>query len=250
MKRTPFAMNSFRGKQVLALVRDGDFAHAGEEEAIAMTMDAIPRDQDRHLLDAGCGRGGTAAYLHSHGWGQVTGADIDAPSIAEAQASYPGLNFINCDIRDVGQHVDNKFEVITLFNVLYAVPDQQNALRALACVAAASAVLAIFEYVNIGGYPVDALIDAGGPFLPHPPSASELKAMLAASGWEITSFRGVNDEYARWYVALVDKIKAKRAGIESLAGLDGYRHVHSLYSGLLNAIQGNQLGGAIVHARR
>jgi hypothetical protein len=31
-------MNSFTGKQVLALVRSGDNAHAGEEEAIELAL--------------------------------------------------------------------------------------------------------------------------------------------------------------------------------------------------------------------
>jgi hypothetical protein len=63
----PFTMNSYQGKQILALVRDGDFAHAGEEEAIERAMRAVPKDRNRLILDAGCGRGGTAAYLQHHG---------------------------------------------------------------------------------------------------------------------------------------------------------------------------------------
>jgi hypothetical protein len=56
-----FDMNSFLGKQVLSLVRDGDFAHAGEREAIELAMGSVPKDAGQHVLDAGCGRGGTAA---------------------------------------------------------------------------------------------------------------------------------------------------------------------------------------------
>ena len=53
----PFSMNSSRGKQVLALIRAGDYAHAGEEEAIELTIAAIPKKPDQRTLDAGCGRG-------------------------------------------------------------------------------------------------------------------------------------------------------------------------------------------------
>ncbi|MCP4315878.1 MAG: class I SAM-dependent methyltransferase [Hyphomicrobiales bacterium] len=66
---TSFTMNSYLGKQLLALVRQGNYAHAGEEEAIELAMADLPKDAGQELLDAGCGRGGTAAYLQAHGWG-------------------------------------------------------------------------------------------------------------------------------------------------------------------------------------
>ncbi len=31
-------MNSFEGKRILALIREGDYAHAGEEEAIVHAL--------------------------------------------------------------------------------------------------------------------------------------------------------------------------------------------------------------------
>ena len=42
----PFTANSHRGKRVLALIRDGDCAHAGDEEAIELTLAAIPKKPD------------------------------------------------------------------------------------------------------------------------------------------------------------------------------------------------------------
>ena len=50
----PFFMNSYLGKRILALVRDGDYAHAGEEEAIALAMAPLAKDARRRILDAGC----------------------------------------------------------------------------------------------------------------------------------------------------------------------------------------------------
>ena len=51
-------MNSFEGKRILALIRDGDYAHAGEEEAIECALGSIPKDSRDWMLDVGCGRGG------------------------------------------------------------------------------------------------------------------------------------------------------------------------------------------------
>ena len=52
-------MNSPEGKQILALVRKGDFAHPGEE-AIDICFSSLEKDPSREVIDIGCGRGGTA----------------------------------------------------------------------------------------------------------------------------------------------------------------------------------------------
>jgi cyclopropane fatty-acyl-phospholipid synthase-like methyltransferase len=60
-------MNSPQGKRILALVREGDYAHPGEERAIDLIFSSLPRDAAREVLDVGCGRGGTADYVRAHG---------------------------------------------------------------------------------------------------------------------------------------------------------------------------------------
>ena len=164
----PFAMNSFRGKQVLALLRDGDFAHAGEEEAIERTLREVPKNPERAILDAGCGRGGTAAYMQRNRWGQVTGIDREPRSIAHARDTYPEVR----------------------------------------------------------------------------------QSTLPATGWEVRRAETITAHYERWYTNLVAKIGAKRAAIEDLVGLDGYTHVHRLYSGLLERCRDARLGGLIILADR
>ena len=54
-------LNSFQGKRLLALARGGDYAHAGETESIDLVWTRLPKKPPQQVLDAGCGRGGTAA---------------------------------------------------------------------------------------------------------------------------------------------------------------------------------------------
>lgn len=246
----PFAMNSFEGKQVLALVRDGDYAHAGEEQAIELTMAPFAKDPRRHLLDAGCGRGGTAAYLQHHGWGQVTGFDIEAQSIEDARKTYPDPTFVACDICDAPARLGRRFDVIAMFNVLYALSDQPAALRALADVAAPGAALAVFDYVAAGSYQSDPLMDAGGPFLPRPVERDGIDDLLASAGWRLQDMQPIDEAYIGWYTVLVDKIQAKKDAIVALAGVDGFDHVLGLYGGLLKDLQKGVLGGALIYAGR
>ncbi len=182
---TPLIMNSFQGLHVLALVRDGDYAHAGEEEAIELAMRDISKDPERFLLDAGCGRGGTAAYLQRHGWGRVAGFDIERQSIDRASQAYPDLRFVACDILFVEHYFDERFDVFTMFNVLHALPDHARALHALAQLAKPGGRLVVFDYIDRGRYHEDAILEAGQPFLPQLPKLSELSSIFAGGGWEL-----------------------------------------------------------------
>jgi SAM-dependent methyltransferase len=243
-------MNSYLGKQILAAVRDGDFAHAGEEEAIALALAELAKDPERRILDAGCGRGGTAAYMQEHGWGRVTGIDIEPNSIAYASTTYPAARFECCDIGDVAKHVPDDFGLVTLFNVLYALPDQAAALRALASRAKPDARLMIFDYVDPGRYTEAPLRDGEIPFLPNPPMLADLSELLQSGGWRLQSVTDLNDDFARWYAALVAKIEARREAIETLAGHEIFAHVLGLYSGLLAAVREGRLGGALIHGEK
>lgn len=245
----PFTMNSFRGKQVLALVRDGDFAHAGEAEAIEMTLAKTPKDPARHLLDAGCGRGGTAAYMQAKGWGRVTGFDIDGDSVEGARAAYPDVTFFACDLLRLPERLGPDFALITLFNVLYAIPDQATALGALAAAAAPGAELLLFDYTLPEGAP-DRQGESIRPFMPAPLKPDSLPGLLAGAGWALQDFEDITAAYIRWYQDLVAKIAAKRSAIEALAGPEGYDHVLGRYSDLLARHEDGRLGGAIVRARR
>lgn len=245
-----FAMNSYLGKQILAMVRDGDYAHAGEEEAVERALATVPKDPTRRILDAGCGRGGTAAFIQSSGWGHVTGIDIEPKSVDYARARFPASTFLCCDILDAAAHLPADFDLITMFNVLYAVPDQGAALRALASRAKAGAELVLFDYVDLGGYRDAPVIDAGKPFLPRPPPSSDLRPLLEQNGWQLHAIDDLTEDYARWYASLIGKIEAKRTAIEALAGPDAYAHVLGRYAGLLAAIRDGRLGGATVYGKK
>ena len=244
-----FTMNSYLGKRVLALVREGDYAHAGEEEAIELTLRGLAKNPARYLLDAGCGRGGTADYLQRHGWGQVTGLDIEADSITEARQRYPDCRFVAGDVVAAETCLAEHFDLITLFNAFYAFPEQTAALRSLAGVAAPDARLRLFDYVNRGGYRAKPIMTDGRPSLPQPMDLAAMPDMLRASGWRLEAIDDLTGDYTRWYGALVARIESKRAAIEDLAGAEGYATVHWRYADLLADCQEGRLGGAVVRAR-
>jgi SAM-dependent methyltransferase len=244
----PFAMNSYLGMQILALVRDGDYAHAGEEEAIDLAMSGVEKDARRLILDAGCGRGGTADYLHKNGWGRVVGIDIQQESIEAAEQNYPSSRFLVCDVCDADRRVNERPDLICMFNAYYCFKDQSKALHALRNLAQPQSQMIIFDHVDRGGYQDDPLVDAGMPFLPSPLRLADVRARMTSAGWQAPEIREIHDAYVGWYTNLVGKIERAREKITALAGQPGYAHVLGLYQGLLNAALQKRLGAAIITA--
>ncbi len=243
-----FSMNSYLGQRILSLVREGDYAHAGEEEAIELSMLGVEKNARRVILDAGCGRGGTADYLHKNGWGRVVGIDIEAESIRAARQNYPDVGFLVCDVCDVDQRVDERPDIVCMFNSYYCFKDQSKALAALFKIAQPHTQMIIFDHVDRGGYQDEPLMDAGEPFLPNPLRLSEVRERMTSTGWQAPDILEIHDAYIGWYTSLVDKIERARDKITNTASQQGYEHVHGLYQGLLNAAMQKKLGAAIITA--
>jgi ubiquinone/menaquinone biosynthesis C-methylase UbiE len=244
MSQTPMNMNSFEGKRILALIREGDYAHAGEEEAIERSFRSIPKNADSWLLDVGCGRGGSADYVRRNGWGRVEGLDRDSESIEYASATYPEISFHACDVLEVPRTVTRSFDVIYMLNAFYAFDRKREALAELRKVAEPAAQLVIFDYTvgaNAG--------DTPNPMMPHAIRLPEIGAMLRDAGWESGAVEDLSADYTRWYATFVERIQLKRADIEKIGGAEWYNFVLTMYSGLHDVIAQGGFGGAIVHAR-
>jgi SAM-dependent methyltransferase len=241
-------MNSFEGKRILALIRDGDYAHAGEEEAIERALRTVSKNPQSWMLDVGCGRGGSAEYLRRHGWGNLAGIDRDTDSIAYAKATYPEVEFHACDVLDVPAPVTREFDVIYMLNAFYAFSDQRGALAALRKVAKPGARLVIFDYAIVSPQNEADLSVDGQVFIPHPIQLSGIGELIGGSGWEPGAVEDLSADYTRWYAAFVERIRRKQIEIEKIGGGEWYRFVLSMYSGLHDVIASGKLGGAIVHA--
>ena len=248
MTPSPMNMNSFEGKRILALIREGDYAHAGEEEAIECAFRTVPKNPKHWMLDVGCGRGGSAEYLRRRGWGEVEGIDRDIESIEYARATYPGIGFHVCDVLDVPRTVTREFDIIYMLNAFYAFAEQRDALAALRKVARPGAQLVIFDYAIGAKGNAESLAVGGQIFIPHAIRLGEIAEMLREAGWAPGTVEDLSSDYARWYATFVERIQLKRVEIEKIGGAEWYQFVFSMYSGLHGVIAQGRLGGAIVHA--
>lgn len=240
-------MSSVTGKLVLSLVREKDYAHAGEEEAIELTLGHLPRGAQQRWLDVGCGIGGTAHYIQSRGWAEVVGADIDPDNVALATERHPGNRFVCSDAAAVDGAVQGPFDVIYLFNAFFLFKAQGPALRAMRNLAGADTRLVIFDYVDRGGYGHWQAIN-NAQQRRQALDLDTLPALLAEHGWQLDTLKLMHDEYLRWYEELVDRIKAKREAILELSDEAFYEFVLRRYSETWEDLKAGRLGGAIIEA--
>lgn len=249
---TALKMNSPLGKAILAAIRGGDYAHPGEEECIERLWAGLPRMPTQSVLDAGCGRAGTAVYVQQHGWGRVTGFDLDAESVAAAQAAHPELRLRGCDVLAapavLGPLQPEGFEVIFMLSSYYAFPDQPAALRALRSLARPGARLAILDYS-----------DADGCFATSSPGATRfnywqplhpvaLAPTLVAAGWRLDSTQDLTPDFRCWYTEFLQRIAARRATLDAQFGAASVDFVHAYYADLLDGIVAGHIGGLLAYA--
>lgn len=246
----PTAMNNATGKRLLALLRDGDYAHPGEEEANRLLFAGVSPDPVRRLLDAGCGGAGTAAWVQAQDLGVVTGIEIDAATVCLARERHPDVTVIAGDLQRAGDVLSGPFDLIYSMTALYAVPDQREALAQLGALAAPGAELRLLEYSDPRGLFPDAT--AGHPSLEwwRPLRPRELPEILATAGWSGVEVRDLRPEFVLWYRDLCTRIAAKRRDITGTFGPDWYAFVCREYAGILDLVHAGDLGGVLVRARR
>lgn len=240
-----YRMNSPQGKAILALIRKGDYAHPGEEEAIEAVASGLPRQSIRRVLDVGCGRGGTASWFQREGWGDVVAIDTDADSIDYARKTYPQLRFHACDVADLGRLALPPVDLAYLFSSFYAFADQQAALGAIRDACREGGSLVIFDYTQPEG---GRLPEALGTEIGRPIVMKDLNAWMQAEAWQRISVTDLSGRFVSWYDAMLRKVEDNRQAILAIAGDDWFDYVASWYGALRDALATGQVGGAVIHA--
>jgi SAM-dependent methyltransferase len=242
------SMSSAKGKEISSLARGGDYAHAGEVEAVDLVFDEVGKDPNRRMLDVGCGRGGTAWYLYRGGYGLVQGLDADAVSIAYARSRYAPLDFRCHDALDCARQYRGTFEVIYLFNVLYlfAPPDQLRCLRQLRRLADQRSVLVLFDYTT---WTPDGR--TGSAYRSHwyPIETAGFPDMSTAAGWSIAEFVDYSSHFGKWYAAMLGKLHDRHDAIVEIADEAWFDAAKRIYESHLEGIESGRLGGGVYYLR-
>jgi len=85
----------------------------------------------KQILDIGCGTGFYIDYWEKMGAAGIVGLDITEASISRLAANYPGYKFIKADITDNGLELKGEFDIITAFDVLFHIVDEDKFEQAI-----------------------------------------------------------------------------------------------------------------------
>jgi len=248
------SLRQFTGKQLVSFLRQDDFAHAGEKEAIDLVMSKFKKQPTRRILDAGCGLGGTAHYIQNQQWGTVIGVDIEAESIKYAIEHYPSVDFHVSDVKYVDKIFSNKapFDIICLFNSFYAFSEQPASLKALNNIAKTSASLVIFDYsiVSLNNQNSFYRESSERNTLFKPIIISTVANTLKSSNWIMHECRDITNKYITWYRDLINKLEKNQSEIITRFGIQAYNKAYITYTDIYHGLIENNLGGAIIYAEK
>ncbi|WP_299494164.1 methyltransferase domain-containing protein [uncultured Shewanella sp.] len=233
-------MNSPQGKCILAMVREGDFAHPGEEQAIVDAAVGLPKNKSSHILDMGCGRGGTANWFHTNGWGKVVGVDIDDTSIDYAMRQYPEVAFYAQDVLSLSKLKLADFDLMYLFNVFYALNHQAEVLTALRKQCRTGGHLLICDY-TLSAHQIKP--NCLGLEIGQPIAMNTIGQWLSEAHWQLETFEDWTEKYIDAYVAFVAKLKSKQSAIVQLFDDAWYQYALTWYQTLLQELQAGNIGG-------
>ncbi|MDD1650077.1 MAG: class I SAM-dependent methyltransferase [Methylococcaceae bacterium] len=243
---TEFRMNSPEGKAILALARDGDYAHPGEEEALRLAAGLVDRAGIQRIMDVGCGRGGTADWFGRQGWGEVIGVDLDATSIEHARRQYPSQTFFVQDVSQLATLHLAPFDLIYLITSFYAFPDQPLALHQMHQVCRPGGTLLIVDYTLRAGQTVPSEL---GDEIGQPIVLDALADTLAECGWSLSQQEDWTARFTGWYAALLYRFNLRRHVIIELAGIEWFDFVMQWYGALHQALLDQRLGGVAFTAK-
>ncbi len=109
------------------------------------------------VLDVGCGSGFYVDYWRNSGVGDLVGVDVSADSVALMTARYPDFTFHAMDATESAafEKIEGKFDIITIFDVMYHIIDDDSALRLLLNVSerlSDDGVILVFDHIGRKNY--------------------------------------------------------------------------------------------------
>jgi SAM-dependent methyltransferase len=244
--------------EIMSKIRGKHYQHPGEEEAIELVFANISKNNQQKLLDVGCGCGETAAYIHKHGWGKVTGIDINPDLVAIANKSHLSRSsnpkFFACDVMQIDQLSASKFkkqapfDIIYSFSALFYFPDKTLALQKLANLAHHNSTLLLFDYVDYGEYEKYIYRSDYKPPFVNSIKFEDVRSILTHAGWELKNTKQIDELFVKWYTDLVTKITTNRQELSAKYGEDVFTRFANHYQHILDIITAGYLGGIIIEA--
>jgi ubiquinone/menaquinone biosynthesis C-methylase UbiE len=236
---------------LLSKSNQGDFAHAGDREAINLVLDKVqnlsPQILNQNSLEIGCGFGGTANYIHQNGLKKIWAIDIDQSAINYAKSTYQNINFQKADATKITDFFDKDFfSLIYMFEVASAITDKAILLQQAKAVSKQGSILVILDYTQ--------KINTNHSNIPstfNPPlKLKEIQLLCQVIGWEIVEISDITPNYVIWHQKLLNNIEEKYNSLIATGFTkEEIELVYNNFNTALTQMKENQLTGTIIIAK-
>jgi SAM-dependent methyltransferase len=237
---------------LLSSLRGGDYAHAGDKEAINLVLEQVltinPKIKNGKVLDVGCGFGGTLEYLKLQGFKALSGIDINGDSITYAKTKYKDINFTILDALQA-DHLDDKFDLIIMFNSSYAIENKAKLFQALGKVANLSAILVIFDYAIESDNKTLAIKDFAGKAM-YPIDLKSLPQNLEDANWNLLKTEDLSKQFIIWYEQFLDNLREQQQNLETKFLKTDIEQVDNSFAYFLSELKAKKLSGVVIYANK
>lgn len=239
---------------LLSELRGGDYAHPGDEEAIDLVLKKIyilnPQAKSGTVLDVGCGFGGTLQYLKQQGFKKLYGIDINEDSILYAKKKYSDIQFEVLDALNVDAFFLKKtFDLIILFNSIYAIQDKSKLLQVLGNIANPGAVLVVFDYSIPNPQEMLAVYDFAGKEM-EPINLPQFLNDLNAAGWKFQGQADLSQQFIIWYNVFLTNLRHRRDALLNQYSKEDIKKVENTFSYFLSRLESKDMGGVVIYAQK
>lgn len=252
VEKPPFNVNPSR--LILTKLRNGDYAHVGDEEANDMVIQAAlqyePDIKVKPTLDLGCGFGGTAHYFHQKGFCNIQGVDLDNSSVDYAKHKYPTIPFFQADALEIDNvFAPGTFSFIILMNVAYAIKDKTKLFQKLSLLSKKGGLLIIFDYsTGNNGNLVPVTDLANKPM--YPIQTDTIQNILYETGWEILNMTDITTLYIGWYYKLLKNLISQEQELAKEFSTTDIKKVKDTFTFLHDQLVSTNMGGTIILAKK
>jgi len=214
------------------------------ESAFPLLQRLLGLDGPRQVLDAGCGRGGTALWWARHG-ARVVAFDPSLPMLAEAErrvgrAALSGsVALVRADLRTF--RPDREFDLVVAHDVLCYSDHRARDLRRLAECCRAGGILSVSDYFGDGVEPtVRAVVAAWGirPPLPFDRYARLLDRLPVA----VLLMADTTRRYAEHWRGIRRRIETRRPRLVDRVGRSAVERLERQIRTIERAVESRRFG--------
>ncbi|MBS1270507.1 MAG: Sarcosine/dimethylglycine N-methyltransferase [Gammaproteobacteria bacterium] len=194
-----------------------DEFHIGGREASESFLDRLQLSPDDHVLDVGCGIGGTSRFVAYRYGSRVTGIDLTSEYIETGRVMCSWLGLEHLVVLEQGSagampYSDGTFNTAYMMHVGMNIADKHLLTSELYRVLKTGARLAVYDVMRVGGgeltFPVPWASTAQTSFVATP---GEYRNALELSGFRVVAERNRRDFALNFFA----RLQAKAATADS-----------------------------------